>query len=38
MNAILGMANLLWDSHLDIEQRQYVGAFRRAGDNSADSH
>jgi len=33
MNAILGMANLLWDSHLDTEQRQYVGAFRRAGDN-----
>ena len=33
MNAILGMAELLWDSRLDDEQRQYVGAFRRAGDN-----
>jgi signal transduction histidine kinase/HPt (histidine-containing phosphotransfer) domain-containing protein len=33
MNAILGMASLLWDSKLDTEQRQYVSAFRRAGDN-----
>src|SRR6185436_18887131 len=33
MNAILGMASLLWESKLDGEQRQYVGAFRRAGNN-----
>jgi CheY-like chemotaxis protein len=33
MNAILGMADLLWASKLNVEQRQYVGAFRRAGHN-----
>jgi signal transduction histidine kinase/CheY-like chemotaxis protein len=31
MNAILGMADLLWESHLDAEQMQYVEVFRRAG-------
>jgi PAS domain S-box-containing protein len=33
MNAILGMADLLWESELSSEQREYVGAFRRAGNN-----
>ena len=33
MNAILGMADLLWESKLDVEQRQYVDVFRRAGNN-----
>jgi signal transduction histidine kinase/DNA-binding response OmpR family regulator len=31
LNSILGMADLLWESRLDSEQRQYVEAFRRAG-------
>ena len=31
MNAILGMADLLWESPLNAEQREYVGASRRAG-------
>ena len=31
MNAILGMSDLLWESKLDAEQRQYVEVFRRAG-------
>ena len=33
MNAIVGMADLLWETHLDAEQREYVRVFRRAGDN-----
>jgi PAS domain S-box-containing protein len=33
MNAILGMADMLWESHLAPEQRQYVEVFRRAGSN-----
>src|SRR5205814_1717214 len=33
MNAILGMADLLAESRLDSEQRQYVEVFRRAGSN-----
>ena len=32
MNAILGVADLLWESDLDPTQRRYVGLFRRAGD------
>ncbi len=31
MNAILGMADILWETHLDAEQMQYVEVFRRAG-------
>ena len=31
MNLILGMADMLWESDLDITQRQYVEVFRRAG-------
>ena len=31
MNAIIGMADLLWDTHLNLEQQEYVGIFRRAG-------
>jgi PAS domain S-box-containing protein len=33
MNAIIGMAELLWDSHLSEEQRRYVRVFRSAGEN-----
>ncbi|MBI3408077.1 MAG: response regulator, partial [Planctomycetes bacterium] len=33
MNAIVGMSDLLWDSPLTAEQREYVRIFRRAGDN-----
>jgi PAS domain S-box-containing protein len=33
MNAILGMADLLWESDLEPTQRQYVEVFRRAGAN-----
>jgi PAS domain S-box-containing protein len=33
MNAILGMSDLLSETHLDAEQRQYVQVFRRAGAN-----
>ncbi len=31
MNALLGVADLLWESDLNPTQRQYVGLFRRAG-------
>ncbi len=31
MNAIIGMAELLWETSLNVEQRQYVRIFRRAG-------
>jgi signal transduction histidine kinase/two-component SAPR family response regulator len=31
MNAILGMADMLWESPLNPEQMQYVEVFRRAG-------
>jgi PAS domain S-box-containing protein len=31
MNAILGMADMLWESHLDPDQMHYVEVFRRAG-------
>ncbi|MFP4030392.1 MAG: EAL domain-containing protein [Desulfococcaceae bacterium] len=33
MNAILGMADLLWDSSLTDEQRKFVRVFRNAGEN-----
>lgn len=33
MNSILGMADVLWDTELSAEQRQYVEVFRRAGAN-----
>lgn len=33
MNAILGMSDLLWESDLNTEQRQYVEVFKRAGSN-----
>jgi PAS domain S-box-containing protein len=33
MNAILGMAELLWESELNELQRRYVGVFRRACTN-----
>jgi two-component system sensor histidine kinase/response regulator len=33
MNSILGMADLLWESNLDPDQRQYVEVFRRSGAN-----
>ena len=31
MNAIIGMADLLWETPLKEEQQEYVGIFRRAG-------
>ena len=33
MNAILGMSDLLWNSPLSTEQREYVAVFQRAGRN-----
>ena len=33
MNALLGMAELLMETSLNPEQREYVRIFRRAGDN-----
>ena len=33
MNAIIGMADLLWETPLSADQRQYVRIFRRAGIN-----
>jgi signal transduction histidine kinase/CheY-like chemotaxis protein len=36
MNAILGMADLLSESSLGQEQRDYVGVFQRAGSNLLD--
>ncbi len=33
MNAILGMADLLWESPLNAEQKKYVRVFRNAGEN-----
>ena len=33
MNALLGMAELLAETPLNDEQREYVRVFRRAGDN-----
>ncbi len=33
MNALLGMSDLLWESNLEAQQRQYVEVFRRAGHN-----
>jgi signal transduction histidine kinase len=31
MNAILGMSDMLWESELDADQREYVEVLRRAG-------
>ncbi len=33
MNAILGMADLLWESKLNIEQKKYVQIFQNAGED-----
>ncbi len=33
MNAILGMADLLWDSPLNEEQKEYIAIFRGAGES-----
>jgi two-component system sensor histidine kinase/response regulator len=33
MNAILGMAELLWESPLDPDQKKYVSVFRNAGES-----
>jgi PAS domain S-box-containing protein len=32
MNAIIGLSDLLWDSELSLEQREYVRVFRKAGE------
>jgi len=33
MNSLLGMSELLWETQMTPEQREYVRIFRRAGDN-----
>jgi PAS domain S-box-containing protein len=33
MNSILGMADLLWETRLEVEQKHYVQVFRRTGSN-----
>ncbi|QTA83575.1 Two component system response regulator/histidine kinase [Desulfonema limicola] len=36
MNAILGMADLLWESPLNTDQKKYVSVFRNAGESLLD--
>jgi signal transduction histidine kinase/EAL domain-containing protein (putative c-di-GMP-specific phosphodiesterase class I)/DNA-binding response OmpR family regulator/HPt (histidine-containing phosphotransfer) domain-containing protein len=36
MNAILGMADLLWESPLTVEQKKFVSVFRNAGESLLD--
>lgn len=33
MNAIMGMADLLWESSLNVDQKKYVSVFRNAGNS-----